>query len=149
MCPAFLALLVLAADIDPEPPSFFDSLTRERIKKRVESDGFIPGNGHTLQLSKGTIVLYRTNEKRYGKLMILDLGKNLIVKWVTYDSEGNVTAKGDRHVIRSSWQLDLDLGGDGGRGKSLPDCWWQPLNQTDHQLVSENNALFLIDRVKK
>ena len=42
-------------------------------------------NNDNNQIHSGTILFYRTDEKRYGKLQVLTYGYNLETRWVTYD----------------------------------------------------------------
>jgi hypothetical protein len=153
---ALLLLLPLVpawADDDPEPPSMFAALGRGRIKSLMERNEknhrtTINGTDGNNELPNGTIVLYVTNEKNYGKFQVVKHGEDLVLAFVTYDAKGAVLTKEDKHVVRGSWQLDLDYGGDGGKGKSRPDFWWRCMRNV-RELVSENGAAFLIHKPGK
>jgi hypothetical protein len=149
-----LPLVLAWAEDDPEPPSSFAALGRARIKALVDRNeknhratinGTV-GNGN--ELTDGTIVLYVTNEKNYGKFQVVKHGQDMAIRFVTYDAKGAVLTKKDKHVVRSSWQLDLDYGIDGGDGKSRPDFWWR-YHRKVQDLVSENGAAFLIHKTGK
>jgi hypothetical protein len=141
------------ADDDPEPPTQFATLSRGRIKALIEANekkhrttiNGIDGNN---ELPNGTIVLYVTNEKNYGKFQVVKHGQDLVISFVTYDDKGAVLTKKDKHVVRSTWQMDLDYGVDGGRGKSRPDFWWRRA-QNIQDLVAENGAVFLVHKQGK
>jgi hypothetical protein len=147
---ALLALVCLApaAEVDPEPPSTFEALNRARIKQLIEKDrnlhrASIKGTaGNDNELTKGTVVIYKTNDGNFGKMMVVEHGNNLTIKWVTYDDKG-VLSRGDKHIIRSTWQFDFDHGADGGQGKSRHDVWWRVQRNT-HELIAENQTILLI-----
>src|SRR5262249_61016466 len=101
-----LPLVPAWADDDPEPPSPFATLSRARIKSLIDSNekkhratiNGIAGNGN--ELTEGTIILYVTNEKNYGKFQVVKHGVNLVISFVTYDAKGAVLTKKDKHVVR-------------------------------------------------
>jgi hypothetical protein len=133
----------------------FDGLTFKQIKGLVEKaqkdkETKIDGSDNkNNQIPQGTILCYVTNDGRYGKLKVLEYGYNLAVKWVTYDKEGRVFSKGDRLVVKGTWQYDLDYGVEGDKGKSNVDFWWEQVDKTVRHLVFRNGAVLTAYREKK
>jgi hypothetical protein len=137
----------------PKADKAFDDITQRQIKKLI-------GNGEGMtkiegsdnkdnKIPQGTILLYVTNENRYGKLKILEYGYNLTIRWVTYDNDGGVFAKGDRLVVKGTWNYDLDYGVEGDEGKSRVDFWWEQVDETNRFWIGQNGAAFLVYEPKK
>jgi hypothetical protein len=89
----------------------FDQITLAEIQSANLSNYKIDAspNIHN-QIPSGTILLYKTNENRYGKLLIKHYGDPLIIKWKTYNSNGSVYSQGDKLAIGGSHLCDLDVG---------------------------------------
>jgi WD40 repeat protein len=125
----------------------FDDLGPTQIKAALfgAPTGKINGAGNPgNQLLPGTVVVYVTNEDRYGKFKVMDCSSDLAIKWVTYAPDGSVFSHGDRLVVRASWTCDLDGGKEGPAGKSLPDFSWEMGNTTTRHLLPSNGALFSV-----
>jgi thiol-disulfide isomerase/thioredoxin len=146
--------------VHAEPPSGdasqgdkpFDEITLKRMKELIDRAGAdketqIDGSDNKdKQLPEGAILCYVTSDKHYGKLKVLEYGYNLAVKWVTYDNDGGVLSKGDRLVVKGTWEYDLDYGVEGGQGKSKADFWWEQVDRRVRHLVFKNGAVFAVYR---
>jgi hypothetical protein len=137
----------------PKGDKVFDAITPGQIKElinRGKPKTKINGSNNVdNMIPQGTILLYVTNEHRYGKLRILKYGYNLTIQWVTYDKDGNVFSKRDHAVVKGTWEYDLDYGVEGDKGKSKVDFWWEQVNKTHRFLIAKNGAAFVIYHVKK
>jgi hypothetical protein len=137
----------------PKPEKIFNDMTPKQIKALVDNGKTTPkidgSDNKNNQLPAGTILLYVTDEKRYGKLQILEYGYDLTIRWVTYDKDGGVFAKGDRLIVKGTWTYDLDYGVEGDGGGSKADFWWEQVDRTNRFWVGTNGAVFLVYVPKK
>ena len=135
---------------NPKRDAPFDTITLEQIKESVDNarkagETRIDGSDNkNNRIPKGTILCYVTSDNRYGKLVVLEYGYNLAIKWVTYAEDGGVFSEGDRLVVRGTWPCDLDYGVEGNKGKSKPDFWWQQVDGTVRYLAFRNGAVFRV-----
>ena len=154
-------VLAVASVLHAQPPKGdgpkadkpFDDITPRQIKELVDEgktmaklDG---SDNKDNKIRPGTILIYVTNEKRYGKLKILEYGYNLTIQWVTYDKDGNVFSKRDHAVVKGTWEYDLDYGVEGDKGKSKVDFWWEQVDETNRFWIGQNGAAFLVYEPKK
>jgi len=96
-------------------------------------------------LEPGNILVYQTNEGRYGKMEIQQYGYNLMFKWVTYNSNGSVYSSGQDLTIQGTWHCDLDLGVQSpSGGDQNSDFWWEQVGGPERYLAPQNGALFNI-----
>lgn len=115
----------------------FDTIKLEEIKSAHLSSARINGNN----IPASTILLYRSSEGRYGKLLIKTHGYNLTLKWRTFNLDGSLFSKGDNLVIRGTYSCDLDLGKE---SRTSSDFWWQQVTATERYLNPENEAKFAL-----
>jgi len=98
----------------------------------------------------GTYFVYKTDENRFGKFMVEnyepDGSYDMVIKWVTYDTDGSIYSFGTRLIIRSTWSCDLDEGLETTIGQ---DWNWMLLSATERRLKTYNGAKFkLMNRAK-
>src|SRR5262245_22295479 len=133
----------------------FDDVTLKQIKEAVDAakkekrekiDG---SDTKDNEMPKGTILCFVTDQKRYGKLKVLEYGYDLTIKWVTYDEKGNVFSKGDKLVVRGTWGCDLDYGVEGDEGKSPTDFWWEQRDKKRRYITSQRGAVLTVYQAKK
>ena len=128
-------------------PDSFDNITYAQIVEVMSGntgDTKINGSDNSdNRLQAGSIVFYRTDEGRFGKMVIIEYGYNLLIRWATYNRDATVFARGDRTRLRGTCTFDLDYGVESGRdgGKSKPDIWWEQVNKTVRYLVAKNGAI--------
>jgi hypothetical protein len=123
----------------------FDNIDRLQIKAALGTNpSFFVQDIN--DISRGTVVLFRTDENRLGKLLVLNADSDLEIRWVTYSADGSIFRQGERLVIKGSWHADLDYGHEGSDGKSLPDFWWRILNGNTRILAPKNGARFVVYR---
>jgi len=73
------------------------------LLKQAEENG--------LELKKGDIIIYVTSDTNLGKFQVLNIDNdNLIIKYVNYNSIGEVINQLDKLVIKSTFSCDLDQG---------------------------------------
>jgi len=144
-----LVLLIIApltSHCTPPPPDEFDEISLEQIKSTSLSSDKINGSLSELnRIPDGTILVYKTNEGRYGKLQIRDYGYNLTLRWKTYNSDGSVHSSGSSLVIRGTYLCDLDLGEeiDLKEESGVPsDFRWAQDTPEERYLITMNGAEF-------
>ena len=64
------------------------------------------------------------------------------MKWVTYDQDGRVFSKGNRLVVKGTYEYDLDRGVEADTGKG--DVWWEQVDRKSRRLVAQNGALLML-----
>lgn len=92
----------------------------------------------------GTYFIYRTNNLRYGKLVVEDYNVNnshtLTLSWTTYNSDGSIYSSGTGLQIPQTWTCDLDIGIKGPIS-GTQDFWWVNTG-TKRYIQPSNGALF-------
>ena len=120
----------------------FDAITRQFIAGFPLSDEEIDGSDNeNNMIPDGTIVLYRTNEGRYGKFFVREYGFNLDIVYVTYNEDGTVYSSGEV-TVPGTFNLDLDLGLIDPEPPHLVDFWWQQSTEIIRSIAPKNGALF-------
>lgn len=111
----------------------FDAITAELISDQPL--GSIPVNGddnETNLLTVGAIVLYKTNQGRFGKLMVNTYGYTLNIQYVTFDYDGSVfTSSADFDFVGTA-TIDFDLGVIGEFEDR--DLWWQQIDDVERDI---------------
>jgi len=121
----------------------FENITLADIKSAtLDSQNLNGSNDQNNQLPVGTILLYKTNEGRYGKLEILSYGYDLSVKWITYDLNGSIFSQGGNLLVKGTWSYDLDYGLESGVSQSSEDFWWEQVDSVVRYLVPKNGAKY-------
>jgi len=95
----------------------------------------------------GDVLIYKTNEGRYGKLEVLSIddadNKKLAIKAVTYTNDGSIYKETSFLEIRGTWSADLDELIEAPAGQiSIQDFWWERINTTDTDFTPENDAKY-------
>jgi hypothetical protein len=139
-----LAALLLAAL--PADDKAFDALTRDQIKAHLENADTQPrAKIDGGKLPAGAVVAYRTSEGRLGKLLVVETGYDLTVKYVTYAADGAVYSTGDKLVIRGTWSADLDDGKETTRDeRAKQDFRWEQVGSGVRNLDPRNKAVFAV-----
>lgn len=123
----------------------FDQITREQILTIALSEELINGyNNASNQIPPGTILFYRTNEGRYGKLQIVVYGYSIEFRWLTFNEDGAVHSAGDNLHISGTWSADLDAGIQVSHDDNInvPDFQWQQVTDIVRYLTPRNGAVF-------
>lgn len=106
----------------------------------LSADRIDASDGVTNQLTPGAIVLYQTNEGRYGKLQVLEYGYNLRIQWHTFRPNETRHSSGEL-VIQGTFGCDLDAGRE---VTASPDFWWAMVTATERYLEPANGARFAV-----
>lgn len=123
-------------------PTSFSDITVEDIMSASLSSRNINGSDNSSnRIPRGTILVYRTSEGRYGKLQIRKYDYNLTIRWTTYDRNGRVHSTGSNLVIRGTWSCDLD---EGIESNTSADFWWQQETSRERYLTPKNGAKFVV-----
>ena len=132
-------------------PANYGELTKSDIANVAQSmsNSSIPAtdaSGHLLDV--GDVLVYKTNEGRYGKMEILAIDDatnyQLTVKAVTYDlNDDNSFSASPSLIIRGTWLCDLDTMVETSDG-NIADFFWERINATDTKLKPENSAIFTL-----
>ncbi|MDI6846374.1 MAG: hypothetical protein QME28_09580 [Candidatus Saccharicenans sp.] len=133
----FWMLFFSLSGLFSEAQSQFDSIRLEDIRSAHLSSARISGNS----LAPNTILLFSTNEGRFGKLLIKSSDYNLTLAWVTFNADGTVYSSGDNLTIRGTFTCDLDSGQE---SRNSADFWWQISSPTERYLTPRNGAAFAI-----
>jgi len=123
----------------------FDEITYEDIVATPLSGDAIVGNDdETNEIPTGTIVVYQTNQGRYGKLLIQAYGLNLTIRWHTYTLDGtSAYSSGTGLVVNATCLCDLDEGYSHCSNETA-DFHWEIISGPDRQLSSWNGATFAV-----
>jgi len=122
----------------------YNDITRDDISNpQLGSDNIDGSDNPDNELLPGSVVIYRTNEGRFGKFEVQIYGYDLVINWETYNADGTVFTSGQGLTIRGTWHCDLDLGVESPAGDYQDsDFHWVQHNSIDRELVPENDALF-------
>ena len=127
----------------------YDSLTVQDIKDILDK---WDKNQHRIngsddadnQIPAGTVIVYVTSDKNYGKMKILKYGYDLTVGWTTYSPDGSVTSNAGKLLIMGTYSYDLDYGSQGKYGTSKVDFWWEQVDLKTRYLAPQNGAMFAL-----
>jgi len=120
----------------------FNNINRSDIANVVLSSNQINGsNNANNQIPTNTIVVYKTNLGRYGKFLVKTYSNNLVINWVTFNSNGTVYSSGSNLTIRGTYLADLDEGLETSSGA---DFWWEIIDSIERYIVPRNGALFYV-----
>ncbi len=100
-------------------------------------------NSSAQRLPEGRILTYTTSLGNFGKLVIVEYGYDLWIKWVTYNGSGDVYSQGSYLKINGTGRCDLDAGMAGGYPND-DDIWWTIQSDTERTLKPQNGAAFAI-----
>lgn len=129
-----------------EVPDLFASIDLADIKANGVFSSRINGSNNRMnQIPTGTIVVYKTNEGRYGKFKVKSYDYNLLIDLVTYNPNGTIFNKGVNLNVRGTWSCDLDKGMETEKGAGA-DFWWEQANSIERYLVPQNGALMAVYR---
>jgi len=89
----------------------------------------------------GTILMYRTDEGRYGVMEIAVYGQDLTLNWRTYNATGSVHSSGNGLAVHASYSCDLDRGVEGAFSA---DFQWHLVTGIERYLEPSNGAAFAV-----
>lgn len=119
----------------------FGSISLSDIQSASLSSAGINGNNDASnQMKTGTMIVYKTRNGKYGKLVIAEYGYNLRIKWRTYNSNGTLASQGDNLLIRGTYSCDLEAGRETTR--QTGDFFWQQATSVIRSLTPVNGATF-------
>jgi len=91
---------------------FEDRMSHTKLNSTHNGDNEIPN---------GTILLFKTNEGRYGKMLIISNESYFMYFFfVTYNSDGSIYNQEENAQVRDTYTFDLDNGSSPGN-----DFWWE------------------------
>lgn len=96
-------------------------------------------------LRPGTILVYQTNQGRYGKIQIRANDDILSMRWNTWDTDGATYQAEDYFPLKGNTYYDIDLGKeDLGEAKSLSDFLWLDKGKSERWLTPVNEAAMAV-----
>jgi len=98
-------------------------------------------NNQNNQLTSGTIIAYKTNEGRYGKMQIKRYGYDLIIRCRTYNSNGSIYSQTNNLKIRGTFRCDLDSASE---SRISLDFWWEQATSVERYLTPRSGAEFAV-----
>ena len=117
-----------------------DASLKTELIVATNKDGFV--------LKPNAILLFVTNEGRYGKLKIIqyDLNSNydMTIAATVYNQDGTIKGSSPSFVIRGTWLADLDVPNEAkfNEFRMKGDCQVERINDTDTNIISWNGAKF-------
>ncbi len=94
------------------------------------------------EIPAGTVVVYKTNEGRFGKFLVQSIDASLLISWTTYNDDGTIFSEGADFFIPGTWNVDLDTGVLASDGAN--DFWWEAVDGIERYVVPLNGASFAI-----
>jgi len=122
----------------------YDAVSFTDIESAELSSTVLDGSDNVYnEIPAGTVVVYKTNEGRYGKLLIESIGVAMQLSWTTYESDGTIFSQGTSLTINGTFSADLDLGEE-SVDFNTSDFWWEAVDGIDRFVVPLNSAIFAI-----
>lgn len=115
----------------------FSKITPDKIKSH--SSKMRMSAIESSKLKKGSIVVYKTGSRRYGKLEVLEIGSNLKIRATTYASSGSIRKSTPGVLISKNKGCDLDLG---IMNTSGMDFQWDVFSDSRKRLQPRDQAAF-------
>lgn len=130
----------------PISSSFFQQIDIDDARSVSLARLRISGSNNELNfLRPGTILIFQTNEGRYGKIQIRGNDDILTMRWRTWDLLGEVYEENDYLPLKGNAYYDMDLGQeDTGEAKSLSDFLWIDKGRSQRWLEPINTALIAV-----
>lgn len=130
----------------PTASTFFEQINVEDARSVSLARLRINGSNNELNfLRPGTILIYQTNEGRYGKIQIRANDDILTMRWTTWDLMGDIYQESDYLPLKGNTYYDMDLGQeDTGVTKSLSDFLWIDKGKAQRWLEPMNTALIAV-----
>ncbi len=103
-----------------------------------------PIDGSDNQLNRiptGTIVVYQTDEGRYGVMEVASYDVNLTLNWRAYNADGSVYRSGSGLVVHASYSCDMDRGVEGA---ASADFQWHLVTNVERYIEPRGGALFAV-----
>lgn len=131
------------------PANFSEIKLSDIIAKesKMSSASIIGTTEAGIQLTPGTVIIYKTSENHYGKLEVvsIDLSASsnyaITFKASNFNAEGSVNNSTSNFLVNGTYEADLDLLTTGGEA-SFKDFFWKRLTTTNTNLEPENGAKF-------
>ncbi|HLV70203.1 MAG TPA: hypothetical protein VKY34_05810, partial [Xanthomarina sp.] len=127
-------------------PTNYDDITRVHIadnESNMSTDSIMATNQNGSLLNSGDVIIYKTNEGRFGKLEVLNIDETnnykLAIKAVTFKLDGTVYSQTSFLEIEGTYDCDLDLM-DSNPIYQNEDFLWERVTQFDTYLESINDA---------
>ncbi|WP_373548111.1 hypothetical protein [Haliscomenobacter sp.] len=98
-------------------------------------------NSSANRIPTGTLVFYRTNQGRYGKMEILEYGHSLRVRCTTYNDNGTIFRANENLTVRGTWSCDLDIASEAQAGA---DFFWNQRTSVLRSLDPIGGARFWV-----
>ena len=120
-----------------------DRVTLADIQATTLSSANINGSDNSSNMiPTGTIVVYKTQTGRYGKFLVVTLGYDLLINWVTYNlaNDGTIYSQGQNLTIGGTYSANLD----NGTQVSSGDFFWNQVSSILRYIVPENSATFAV-----
>ena len=91
--------------------TIYDQITVYDIKNRsIRNNQIRGGENNSNMFEVKSIIIYKTNDNRYGKLQITDYAPTLKLRWTTYNSNGSIYSEGSNIRLENNQGFDLDRG---------------------------------------
>jgi hypothetical protein len=130
-------------------PAFAD-ITRAHVESfdaQMGSATFATVSGSTILYPAGTVLIYKTNLDRYGKMEIVSWvpGSNhkLIANIITFNADGSIYSQSNNLEIRGTFFANLDTASE-GIDANTADFKNSPQSSTDVNFEPKNGARFLV-----
>lgn len=130
----------------PASSSFFQQINVNDARSVSLAKLRINGSNNELNfLRPGTILIYQTNEGRYGKIQIRGNDDILSLRWTTWEITGEIYQESDYLSFKGNAYYDMDVGQeDTGESKSLSDFLWIDKGKPQRWLEPINTALIAV-----
>lgn len=128
------------------PASSYANITRATIQLSeacLRADRINGSDNASNRLRTGTVILFRTNEGRLGKLEILEYGYNLRLRCAAYNGDGSLYRENNNLTVRGTFNADLDQCLE---ATASSDFFWQQATATERWLVPGSGATFWVMR---
>ena len=129
-------------------PANYQEITRDDIVAKASTlsgNSIEATNSNGNVLNVGDVIIYKTNNDRYGKMEILAIddanNKKLTIKAITYKNDGSVFYETSSLNVRGTYLCDLDAMVE---TQTDADFQWQRVNSTDTNLKPIAPALFAV-----
>jgi hypothetical protein len=117
------------------------------LESSMKTTEIVVSNETGLVFNPGDVIVFKTNEGRFGKLEIISIEQNLnyrlTAKITVFESNGSIFLSTNSVTVRGTYPCDLDIVAELSVENTSMDFHWNRLTNTNTVITPKNGAKFV------